>query len=508
MSDNTSHATQPSESDFLDSQPLDSDMKAKSTPSVGDLSSIETTMETPDSEIHSVGNLSNIEDSTKSEILGDISLLDEAFAEMNESEVQDAQETSAQNDTSIPTLKDSIDTPSESRILPADAQSASIPLLDQEATVFAEMLKPLAESVAYAPPSTPISEPMSALASQVSDIASEDPAGDVDDEPLFDSPEAENNTNISEMNSALEMAAELISEAVPPEAQEAMENSRAATEKAETVVSTFEASNAVDESEAVVEQASTSFESGDAALEALLDEEEIEVPEHNDPNVESDISDLQLDIGSEVATDATSIDEKISIATAESKTDENDSEIEINEMPISAMVDDMSEPSEFPASFAEALNSAPVDTDSGGSEMLTELEGTEISAFNPDIDLNSELSGEAITEISHSVGIAGQGQEEKQDQNNLNLSIPFELHSQLSHKIDELVVQATSSITEELHSQLSSQLDNLLSNAVESVLPKLVNQMANELRTDVNGRIKQQLPNIINDVLNKTRLNK
>jgi len=90
----------------------------------------------------------------------------------------------------------------------------------------------------------------------------------------------------------------------------------------------------------------------------------------------------------------------------------------------------------------------------------------------------------------------------------LSISIPYALHSQLSKKIDNLVIEATTSMTNELHHQLTLRLDGLLAQSVETVLPKLIDQMAHSLRDEVNHQVKQQLPNIINEVLGKTNISK
>lgn len=467
MPDRSSHATQASESDFHDSHPIDNKEKE---PSIGDLTSIETNIETSESQSHAVGDISGIEDETKSDVMGDISLLDEAFAEMEES--------TAQNDSDIPVLSEAIETPTESRIVPADANGASIPLLDQEATVYAEMLKP-ASSASEAKQTT-----------QISDIDSE--PTDESEQSLFDSPEAQDNPNIEALNNSLETAAEIIAD--NPQTTEASEIPEEDSSLKELEITRFEASEqSMGDTTSLDEEPFSELADNDddSALEALL-EDDLSTPVFDDSNVESDISHLELDIASELETDATSasIDEKIAVASG-------NSEIEINEIPVSAL----SEPSDFPSSFAENLTSEQqANTTTPATETTISNMESEISEFNPDIDLNSTV----MTEASHSVGITGQNQ----DQNHFKLNIPFELHSQLSQKIDELVIEATSSITDELHTQLTSRLDNLLGHAVETVLPKLVNQMASELRSEVNSRVKQQLPNIINEVLNKTRLQK
>ena len=110
----------------------------------------------------------------------------------------------------------------------------------------------------------------------------------------------------------------------------------------------------------------------------------------------------------------------------------------------------------------------------------------------------SEPASEMSKSVDHKVSM-GNG-------SSLNLSIPYELHAQLSKKIDGLVVEAATSITNELHNQLTLRMEKLLTQAVESVLPSLMDQMANGLRTEVKEKVRSQLPGIINDVLSTTRL--
>lgn len=87
-----------------------------------------------------------------------------------------------------------------------------------------------------------------------------------------------------------------------------------------------------------------------------------------------------------------------------------------------------------------------------------------------------------------------------------SLNIPSELHAQLSKKIDQLVVEAATSITNELQVQLSERVEHLLQQAIENALPVLIENMVLSLRSEVRGHIREQLPIIVNDVLAKTRL--
>lgn len=127
----------------------------------------------------------------------------------------------------------------------------------------------------------------------------------------------------------------------------------------------------------------------------------------------------------------------------------------------------------------------------------------------PDSSGSRFSESEAVADFSNSISKPGKNTEHRVqvgEGQGLSISIPYELHSQLSKKIDSLVIEATMSLTNELHNQLSARLEHLLGQAVEAVLPKLIDQMANGLRTEVKDRVRQQLPGIINDVLGKTTI--
>jgi len=473
MSDQSSHATAPSESDFHDSHPLSDAEEIKSTPPLGDLTSIETNIADAESKIHSVGDISQIQEQNTSQPHSDISLLDEAVAEMSS-------ETAIADDD-IPVLSDAITTPNESKIVELSNDNATIPTLDQEATVFAEMLKPATKSAnsefmntSNSPQTDAIQnvEDQLSVETKVTTFESDDASNE--EEPLFESAEAQSNSNVNELNSSLEIAAEMMSEASTPgpsQIDSANENADDSTSHSIDIPDFSEHMSTTD----------------DQALEALLDDHDVTAPEYNDSKIDSSISNLSLDIESEIPM---SVD-----ATNEENATVSGTEVEINEVPLTSD----SQPTEFPADLADDLNSSTVTSDFSHDDHTLNAH-TEISAFDPNEDLDSA----SVTHSTLSIGVAGQ--ENQHEKNQYNLTIPFELHSQLSKKIDELVIDATSSITDELHTQLTARLDDLLSNAVESVLPNLVNNMANELRGEVNQRVKQQLPTIINGVLNKTRL--
>ncbi len=182
---------------------------------------------------------------------------------------------------------------------------------------------------------------------------------------------------------------------------------------------------------------------------------------------------------------------------------------EIDEESFSSLIDELDSASEL--SIAQTSDPISIINDETFSGDLPSIE-EKIAQATADSDLSalSEIAltdqDQIITELAPDLPENEVASEVVSSPKSPSMSIPFELHSQLSKKIDDLVLDATLSLTSELQTQLSVQLESLLSNAVEAVLPKLVDQMANELRAEVKGRVQQQLPIIVSEVLGKTRL--
>ena len=172
----------------------------------------------------------------------------------------------------------------------------------------------------------------------------------------------------------------------------------------------------------------------------------------------------------------------------------DDSHFEVNEIPLSN--DQMSELYEFQQSQSSQQSLA--------ASEIPELDDTPTA----DAFAHSELVTPEALDIATTAIEPGSEPLHMQGKAGFNLNIPFELHTQLSQKIDNLVIEATTSLTNELHIQLANRMETLLNNSVESVLPKLIEQMAGELRREVKQQVKNQLPHIINDVLGRTRLQK
>ncbi|MDX1810796.1 MAG: hypothetical protein R3240_02535 [Gammaproteobacteria bacterium] len=396
MAESASHISHPNESDFHDSHPLDDEK----SPSIGDLSDFDSFQEADKSE-HSVGDVNSVALPAEDDVLGDITLLEEAFNEMDEDaeEANSDSSLSAMDNAALDQLMD------EELGTDEDNSSEDIPVLSEKVD------EPTAETDIIA--ETPIEESIPVL-DQPPTVFSADNAEAAE-------VNVESDINLSEMQ-ASESAAEEASADVSVMAD--------IEEEPETITG-FSAMDT------------------DESLRTAIDDLSV-----------SDIEDVD-DSGM-----AESVDDKLAEMQAQS------SEMEINEMPTEDSL------SGITTEFANELDSVAL--------------STVLSNFEED------NASQAATTTPHRVSVGGD--------NGFTLNIPFELHSQLSKKIDELVIDATTSLTNELNAHLSSRLEKVLSNAVESVLPALANQLVNELRSEINTRVNEQLPMIINDVLGKTSL--
>ena len=402
------------------------DPSSAAQPGIGDLSALQSEFEDSKSNPHSLGDLKDVEAMASSDVLGDITLLEEAFAEMEDETIG--------SDDDIPLLHSTIEQPSV--IIKNQNLSNSIPVLNQQATEFVKSAMPAANS--------------------------EENMNDIMDEVM------EIEDSISEalpLTSVFTPASELTN---PPSVN--------IDEVSEPVITTFDAT---DEENPELQASSPTSENAspteniwsDSAANILSDDNSNKTsfstmsPDFDNisenPSTLSDIS--ESNAKDEVfmpETKQSTIEDKIAKATGESpSTGFNDIPLSSNQ--ISGLAD-----TELASGFAEDLGD---------------------STYSPP-------TSEYIPQTKESADMSK------------SMSIPFELHAQLSKKIDALVLDATMSLTSELESQLSAQLESLLGNAVESVLPKLIDQMAVELRNEVKGRVKHQLPIIVNDVLGKTRL--
>ena len=447
-------------------------------PSLGDISALQSEIKNAKSNSQNIGDMENVATDAANEVLGDITLLEEAFAEMEVSVADYEQE--------IPMLHSAIEQPSTiSQVEPPTTKTdidESIPVLDQAPTEFSEEAATNPESIHIgtnpavdAAIDIPTLEPNSNLTEQneVSVISSIIP----DSEPAESSiPQQAENTD------------EVISEVVAPNSEPSQIDLPAA-EPSEILIA--------EEKPATQPEtpSNTSFQPSSIAVpqnEAARDS-------HESDMASSDISTPCL----QTETTTTNFSETAS--------DEEPAQISETVPPAisSLLVEPASEPvppiTEAPETKASAENSANDASPSRSieAEIAQATSDNEPSKIDSEMDkleeqINTELAPSIIEEMVTSQITTPGG--------DVNMSIPFELHAQLSKKIDALVLDATVSLTSELENQLSQQLETLLGNAVEAVLPRLVDQMVSELRSEVNGRVRQQLPLMVNEVLGKTRL--
>lgn len=407
-------ASKPSESDFHDSHPLDDDL----SPTLGDLSDLDSLPETA-SESKSVGDIESVMTPDEDDVLGDITLLEEAFAEMDEDSDEEASAENSAGDSALEGLLD------DSDIAAIDEAEVSEQTNSASAEEEKEVSIPVLNEKVDEPTSN--SEPVSVEANEDQSI------------PVLE----EQATAMAEADTD-EADDSALAHLLDDEAtSDSMGDASVFVGSEEEVVSNMEqyASNPTAFSEI------TSDSGVQTAVDVLSD---------------SDIEDVD---NLEVSTET--VDDKVAQFTAD------DSQSEINEIPA---IDPYSGIS---TDFAKGLeDSVPLST------VISKFEGDE-SESRP-------------THAEHKVSVGRSS--------GFSLNIPFELHSQLSKKIDELVIDATTSLTNELNDQLSDKLEDLLQKSVEAVLPSLANQMINGLRSEIKQRVNEQLPLIINDVLGKTSL--
>lgn len=383
-----------------------SDMENKqaeslSEPSLGDLASLDGLGEADNHSTPSLGDQLGISDSEEhSELLGDISLLEEAIAEL-ETDVDETADSTPEKSASAEDMDVSTEFDEGLAGLVSEDDLASEVLASQ----------PISESIASAPVSEPVlaSEPV--IASEPS-IASE-PA--VASEPVMPNSSAadDQTSSVPVLDEEVELSNTVMQFNAEQEA-ELTDQSIPTLDQLATDFSQPESIPVVDQ----VSQATGDFSMG--------------VESHTSIPLEKPLSDIDSD----------------------------------------AAIPDIS----LGGQFSEALGSGFSEASGGYSEPASAL----------------------TKAVEHKVSMGAKSE--------LNLSIPYELHAQLSKKIDGLVIEAATSITNELHHQLTLRMETLLTQAVESVLPNLMDQMANGLRTEVKEKVRSQLPNIVNDVLSTTRL--
>ncbi len=425
---------------------------SKKTSSIGSLSALQSQLNTASQPVDETSNA----EAAANDVLGDITLLEEAFAEMEVSVADYEQE--------IPMLNSTIDTsdntPEEAKL---STQDLDIPTLDQPSS---DIVENIPEEALQAIP-----EP---LAAPDENIPTLDTESEIEEVAISSVKPIDETSVISEQTDHVEV---LIGEP----AEQKIQSSDTPELKTETTSSII------------------TLDASDIAMESLmasLDETEDVVPTLTSTagcfsqvsSVADEIAENNADETSDSIAELPEIDE-IQEASFSSLTDDldNSSEVSIAQTsdPVS-IINDETFSSDLPSieeKIAQATADSPLST---LSEIALTDQDQIITELAPDLP-EDQVTPEPVP-------------------NSPSMSIPFELHSQLSKKIDDLVLDATLSLTTELETQLSLQLESLLSNAVEAVLPKLIDQMANELRAEVKGRVQQQLPIIVNEVLGKTRL--
>jgi len=487
MSNKASQQVSISEADFEDSQPLTSQpLTDPASFSVGDLSAMNSELNSiPEMEKPSDAVDSN--ETNNSDVLGDITLLEEAYAELDgKTEMED---------DDIPVLDEAVEPLSTIQSEAQNTEDSDIPVLNDQASILSEMLIPV----------------------------------DGNESVQVESKEAANSDILSasmdleeiDLEAMDEGQSDLMASGLSPES-----NSLASNDHEETTFSMPDLSelDAPADLESVTGDSPNAMDTVVTTFEALDDESDelenpnedlLSTPEEVNPSELSDeIADIESNSSVDTVSQVVENNETISdpanfdVSAVEEKAEEKvETKVETSvtaSEPVSENITSDMDIHEIPISYSE------MEKESSAVEELDVSSSMGLSDFAADLTDNdsqipkSELMPSSYYEEPKSAPTPPQP--ETRNFGNSHLNISYELHAQLSRKIDALVIDATTSLTNELHTQLNNRLESLLGHAVESVLPRLVDQMANELRHEVNVRVKQQLPLIINDVLGSTRM--
>lgn len=455
--------------------------KTEAQPNVGDLSSLSSEMlkskrKGKKSTTKKVGDTKSMATAVANDVLGDITLLEEAFAEMEVS-VADYEQEIPMLHSSLEETTNDVDTNTAS---PEDTDTSvshhSIPLLDQH-------------------PSEVISTP--SINSKVTAQDNDTEITSISSIPTLDSlskTETEEQASVSHMSSAETGQDTLTSVLNIADVEEVVIGSPAQTQATNTKSENLATNNS--SMSGTEEQVATEKEVLEEVLTASLEDITIELPsisatsEISTMSLHSEAAPIEGHSADKSESTLTALVESLNSTPgfAQTQTSEEISILDENATTNAPSIEDK---------IAQAAGDTSASEHSQMSIVAEKIEDKAVS------EVISELVVETSTHDSTSNSDRSTQKVSKPDP---SMSIPFELHSQLSRKIDDLVLDATMSLTTELQAQLSLQLESLLSNAVESVLPKLVDQMANELRAEVKSRVKMQLPIIVNEVLGKTRL--
>lgn len=441
-------------------------------PNIGDISAISSEMlkakrKGKKGASKKVGDTQNVASTAVNDVLGDITLLEEAFAEMEVSVADYEQE--------IPLLHSAIaDSSNEELAKETNAKEPempqpSIPLLDKQASEIIESIQEnndVANDVEI-----PELTPVTTIPTLDTQTNTEQVTQNVSISQF-----TQHQTAIKEA-STIDVPDVEISIGEPgtqAEEKNAGETAEPASEQAEDIASTPANTESDEVLTASLEDVTVDLAS--VALETMNTEATLEInsatanatDQKNDDVSESTLSTLIESLDSSPGFARTQSSEEISVLDDQATTNT--------------------------PSIEDKIAQASGDISANGSSQIS------VVSEHIDTEVTSELViDKTPTTVTNKMASTTPSSDP-------SMSIPFELHSQLSKKIDDLVLDATMSLTTELQAQLSLQLESLLSNAVESVLPKLIDQMANELRAEVKGRVKVQLPIIVNEVLSKTRL--
>jgi len=427
-------------------------------PSLGDFSSIN---ELNDS--HDLGELASV---NSSELVGDLSMLDEAIAELDEidtSDVHSSNLSQSSESSGLGTESNSLNMEAISEALVSDS-FPDIPVLT-------ESVGEATGSGGSPPPPTSIDIPTLSDSSIVTQI-------EATSEPSYNEISED---ELPELDASLSEPLELYDESKHSEVLSVTE------QEIKNIASRMF------EGESRIAELETDLDLGSDI--PSLHSEDVDISSFRAAGISDHVSmeELSSVLSDFSASELTMIDEKdISSAVAPSTEVSELPELmsEIGQEETASRIDDFPE-IESVESEIPSLTIDSAELEDMGESKLSSLE-SEISSFAQ--QLEEEKSAFMMAEPTHTPrskpGTA---------QSNLKTA----LHDQLMQKIDELVAETISSMSDELNSELETRIDSLIAGAVDHSVPKVLDKLREELRKEIQKQVHRQLPKLIKELMDE-----
>jgi hypothetical protein len=424
-------------------------------PDIGDLSMLD---DANDSASHQIGDLSSLDDDD--DLIGDLSLLDEAIAELDSKVESDssAADASALSDGDVPTvpagdddvpiLSEAVAEMQAGHTMPAANTSDTVPLLGDSAIISAssggeDFGEDVSMPVMAEDESFQSSGAASKTAPELSDFGSD--------------------AATTELNLAEELLTEDKTEDKSDE----------------------------DEIGSMFDNMSTA-EAGDSSLSLLDEEPAAEETSETVPDFDLDESEVASNLasnvttagGSEISTDDSIFDNSL-FESVESGEETPATEAAATE-PAATQATEAASGLELPESQITATKVDADDSIFDNSLFETKIEGESEEKAAPEEAASAAASAFAASATSSAIAAS---------------AISSDLHAHLTHRIDQIVTEALGALSKELNDHLTARMEKLVMESVDDALPGLMESFSNGLRSQVQSQIRKELPKIVNEML-------